>query len=105
MKKIYIPHLFYTVYICDKSKATGRVKKYLKDENMNACREISGSHASRIWIKMPIKPVEVPTLAHEIVHVLQHIAKERDIDFKDEEEHFAYLMQYILNEALNYEFM
>jgi hypothetical protein len=103
MKKIHIPHLSYTLYICDKKNAKGYAKEYLK--KMHACREIIDHKSSKIWIKIPIKPLEFPTLAHEVVHVLQHIAKEKDMVFEKEEEHFAYLMHYILNEVLGYEFI
>ena len=100
--KILIPHLGYTVYIKDKKLAKGLVKNYLV--KMEACRETINNNSSIIWIKLPIKPIDVPTLAHEVIHVLQHIAKEKDIDFIKEEEHFAYLMHFILNTTLGYEY-
>lgn len=99
--KIYIPHIHYFVFIKDVKKSKGEIKEFLK--NNVACREIVDNNSSIIWIKFPIKN-NVGSLAHEIIHVLQHISFVRGIDFIKEEEHFAYLMQFILNKATGYEF-
>jgi hypothetical protein len=103
--KILIPHLFYTIEVKDKKLAKGKVKRYLEEGDFYACYEAINKNNSKIWIKLPVKPTEVPTLVHEIIHCLQHLSRERDIDFKSEEEHFAYLTQYILNQILGYEFI
>lgn len=100
--KIYIPHIHYTLKVKDVSKAKSYVKELLKtkvacfhkEDNFNGC----------IYIKLPIKNFEVPLLAHEVIHCLQHICETRNIDFVDEKEHMAYLMSWILNEILGYRY-
>lgn len=104
MKKkiIFIPHLSYTIEVRDKAKATGAARKY--GEYMELFHEKVSSRLSIIHLhEKHLRPVNFPLLAHEVVHVLQHIAQIYDIDFKTEEEHFAYLMQFILNQILGYE--
>lgn len=44
-------------------------------------------------------------LAHELVHVLWYICHDRHMDFADEFEHMAYLMQYLMGQALGYEWV
>jgi hypothetical protein len=100
--KIKIPHIFYEVEILDIKKATGVGKEMLKS-NFVAITEYQ-NHKSIIYIKLPIKPVDVPTLCHELVHVLQNICRDNKISFENEEEHTAYIFQYVLNEILGYEF-
>ena len=43
------------------------------------------------------------TVAHEFVHVLQNICKDRYMNFDDEIEHMAYIMQYLMGRAFNLE--
>ena len=100
--KIKIPHLKYTVFILDKSKAVGITKEYLKTRN--ACAVRVNNTTATVFIKMPVKQLQFPLLVHELVHVLQYIARDRDMDFIQEQEHFAYIMHYILNQVLGYEF-
>lgn len=95
--KIYIPHLGYTV----------EIKKFKDDPrvpNAMAWSETLGPDKSAIYIHQPIKRVDTPLLAHELIHVLQWIAVARGIDFTQEQEHFAYLMQWVMNEVLGYEY-
>ena len=90
-KLIKIPHLAYTL------KIKQPIKGYVA-----AARRVSMTEG---WIHIvtPIKPVQYPVLAHEIVHILRYIAIDYKMDFANEEEHFAYLMQYIMNKILGYE--
>ena len=45
------------------------------------------------------------TVAHEFVHVLQNICKDRHMNFEDEIEHMAYIMQYLMGRAFNLEWL
>jgi len=97
MKTILIPHLHYKVFI----KKPTKEKPF---ENAVAWVESNGFYSCTLYINQPIKQKDIPTLAHELVHVLQFIALERNIDFKLEHEHFGYLMNYMMNIILGYEY-
>ena len=99
---IKIPHLEYTVYLKDVKQAKGQIAESLKLLQAGTTHESTKS--STIWIKLPITFMESPTLGHEIIHVLQNICRERNIDFILEEEHVAYLFHYIMNECLGYKY-
>lgn len=100
--KITIPHIFYTIEVKDTKNPPKDIKEFL-DKGFIACIA-KGKNRSRLYIKHPIRNSDIPTLCHELIHILQHICKERDILFTNEEEHCAYMFQYMLNEILGYEY-
>lgn len=97
MKRILIPHLAYTVNVKEpgKNKPITNAVAWVEWDSDNECS---------LYIKQPIKPYQVPTLAHELVHVLQHISEARGIHFASEREHLGYLMQWLMNEVLGYSY-
>ena len=42
------------------------------------------------------------TVAHELTHALQHICEVRHMDFLEEREHMAYIMQYAMGRILGW---
>ena len=88
--KIYIQHLAYTVLIKEPNKDSKFVA-YVHKDNKNQCT---------LFIKRPVNRIEAPTLAHEIVHILQYICEARNIDMIFEQEHMGYLMNFIMNEVM-----
>ena len=85
--KIYLPHLNYTVEV----KLFKTPPESL--ENALAYVQSNGQHSCSLYIGKTYKPAD---LAHELIHVLQFIALARNIDFKLEQEHFGYLMHYLM---------
>jgi hypothetical protein len=97
--KIYIPHLHYKINVSFKSK------KFLDNLGIQcACEHIKNGEVT-IHFKRKPKNTDFPSVAHEVMHVIQRIAHDRGIDMIKEEEHCAYLMHYILNKILGYEFI
>lgn len=95
--KIPLPHLGYSVYIEDITKYNGKGKDKTFLENAEMFVESLDDHSSIMWITYPVEKEDIPTIAHETVHVLNNICKARLMTFENEEEHMAYIMQYILN--------
>lgn len=93
MKKIAIPHLGYTVIHGIKKHNTFTM--YCEKINNNSCA---------IYYPKKLSTNDLSTLAHEVVHALQYIAEARHINMINEQEHVAYLMQYILNEILGFRY-
>ena len=93
-KKIKIQHLGYTVVVKQKDNSQ-KLEAWVIKDNPYQCT---------LYIKQPIKKHEIPTLAHELVHVLQYIAEARHIDMMQEMEHMGYLMSFLMNEILGYEY-
>lgn len=95
MKKIInLPHLTYQVYFY-----TGKdIPKNCSNEGSIAWT-VKGENSSAVCIREKID-AQPTLLAHEIMHVLQFLAHERNMDFLQEQEHFAYLMQFLLAEML-----
>lgn len=82
--KITIPHIGYTIH----------VKKFKENDRINnglAYVERTNQHSSTLYIPQ----CRNADLAHELVHVLQNICIDRNIDFITETEHMGYLMHYI----------
>lgn len=92
--KILIPHIGYTVCVKQKNKSQ-RFSAWVIKDSSNQCS---------LYIKQPIAENEIPTLAHELVHVLQYIAESRNIDMIQEQEHMGYLMGYLMQKILGYEY-
>lgn len=105
MKKVVISHIGYTIYLKDIRKPSKLVKDIMKDKSYNwrACCEKS-THSSTIYMILPVKTVNIPTLCHELIHVFQNICESKGIDFVQEKEHISYLYQYTLNELLGLEY-
>lgn len=101
-KSILIHHLNYTVEVKDISKAKGFIKEFL--ENYLACTEEVDRHKSIVWIKFPIVETEIPTLLHELLHVMQNICKWHNIDFEKEQEHIPYIYHYIMNQIFGFKY-
>ena len=94
--KIVIPHIAYTVYVKDIDKNPyGNSIAYAWKLDENSCE---------LFFKKNLKPKDAPTVAHELVHVLQYICEGRGIDFSSEREHMGYIMQYMMNEILGYDY-
>lgn len=66
--------------------------------------EKNSPHMSTIYMDTPIKRVDIPSLAHEVTHVLQYICESRGIEFEKEQEHMAYIMGYIMSKILGTEY-
>ena len=99
---VRIPHLGYKIVFRWGYKT---VISFLDENNMNACHIDYDKCTSEIWLReKPNLKNGFSSLAHEILHALQFIAEKRHIDMVKEKEHFAYLMQYILNEVLGYKY-
>lgn len=93
-KTVYLPHINYTV----------RFRPFKKPPP-----SIANAHA---WIRRDnncgctiyLPKNETPGgLAHELIHALCYICRDRCMDFDQEFEHMAYLMQYLMGKALRYE--
>ncbi len=93
MKKIYLPHINYTIEL--------KEAKNPPEEVPNAKNWVTsyGQKGCAMYIDKKPNPAD---LAHEVTHVLQFICLNRNIDFKLEQEHMGYLMQYIMGEILGY---
>jgi hypothetical protein len=94
--KIKIPHLGYTVHVKDIAKTPyGDAVSYVLRIDNKSCE---------VYLKKNLKRIDTPVVAHELVHVLQLICEPMNIDFDLEKEHMGYLMQYMMNEILEYDY-
>jgi hypothetical protein len=92
-KNIYLPHLNYTVRVRD-------IKTLKEDRgSAHACIIYDNKHGCTIYLPPKCLP---PAVAHEVTHVLYHICRERSMSFLNEEEHMAYIMQYVVGRILGY---
>lgn len=94
-KDIYIPHLNYTVRV--------REAKNAPEGLVNALAWVisEGQHECTLYLEKG-KP-HAGDVAHEIIHILQFICLNRNIDFKLEFEHMGYLMQWLLGQVMEWE--
>lgn len=91
--KLYIPHLNYLV----------NVKKVPAEKPVyNAVSWVQWVKDGEVdvYIKTPVTKTDSSLLAHELIHVLQNIAEDRNIDFLKEGEHMGYLMQWLHGEIM-----
>lgn len=95
-KKIYIPHLHYTVKVRQFKPLEDRktAKAYVLWIDTNSCELYMD-------FKKPLLPGNV---AHELIHVLQNISEDRGLHFARETEHFGYLMHYLMGEVMGYKY-
>lgn len=93
--KIYLPHINYTVTV-----------KQLKNppEELLHCQAYAESIDKNnciVYLDLK-KKINAGDLAHELVHVLQFICLNRNINFTLEQEHMAYIMHYLMGKILGY---
>lgn len=93
MKKIYIPHLNYTITI--------KEAKNPPEELFNAVNwvESQGQYGCTMYLDKKPHPGD---LSHELIHVLQFICLNRNMNFMTEHEHMGYLMHWLMGEILGY---
>lgn len=93
--KVYIPHLNYTVHKKTFKTAPPELpfaKAYVRKVDKNTCF---------IYVSEKIDP---PTLAHELIHVLQFIYEARSIDFIQEQESTGYLFGWLMGKMMGYSY-
>jgi hypothetical protein len=81
-KDILIPHLGFLV----------SVRPVPKGHNAYASTFI---YKDKCKVVLP-KGCPASAVAHELVHVLQELCKQRAIDFNEEGEHMGYIMQWLM---------
>lgn len=93
-KKIYLPHIHYTLHI----KQIGKLPEglsyayaYVKRNDKNSCT---------LYLDQKRKVIHAD-VAHELIHVMQFICLDRNIDFCTETEHMGYIMHYLLAQLTN----
>lgn len=91
---IFIPHLKYQI----------KVKQIPLPSKRPAGMESVGAYTTfyddqNCTIFLPKRP-PIRVIAHEVVHILRQMCIERNMDFTQESEHMAYVMQYILGKIL-----
>lgn len=94
---ISIPHLGYTVRVRDINRYKGE-----KPNKALAFVEPTGFNSCTIHLNL-LKVVTPGCLAHELIHVLQFMCIDRNMDFVRETEHMAYLIHYLMGVILGYE--
>lgn len=97
-KTIEIPHLGFTVYVKDLSELEGVEKKG------SGFTAQFGEDNAVIFLEDVKKNVKniayFPTIAHEVMHVIQMLCEKYQMKAENEMEHLAYLMHYILRKIL-----
>jgi hypothetical protein len=96
MGDVTLPHIAYTVRF--------RKLKRAPDSIPAAVAYIERDSSDRCTIYLSERGTPC-TVAHEIVHALQYICKDRYMDFTKECEHTAYMMQHLMGFVLNYEWV
>lgn len=87
---ITLPHLNYTLKV-------RRIKAAEIDESTKAYVERHDRHSCTLHLP---SPCAAPMAAHEVLHAIQFLFRDRHIDFLDETEHAAYIMQYALGRVM-----
>lgn len=98
--KIPIPHLGYWVLV----KISPKEFYGSQEKSIMFCEDTDRSNVTIFFRKKPTQS-EAGTVAHEVMHALQYIARNRNIKMEKELEHFGYLMQYIFNEIYNFKYL
>lgn len=86
-KTIRIPHLGFAVYIRPKPK-----------EWTSYASTLFSKDGYSVKLYLPDR-CTTSALAHELVHVLQALSRKYNMDFDNEDEHFAYIMQWLMEEV------
>jgi len=103
MKKVIpIPHIGYTVIVRTANKE--ELAMMLENGWYMYCERTDTSTSTIIMQDKKITDKNRHTLAHEALHALQNISKDRGINMTNEQEHFAYMLHYILNMANGYHY-
>jgi len=101
MKKkltIYLDHLFYKIEVDFNSK------DFLNQRGIECATEDVENGYIKLHFRSKPKDINFSSVAHEVLHCIQFIAKHRGIDITEEKEHCAYMMQYILNRILKLDY-
>lgn len=94
--KYQLPHLAFTLIV----KTQSDKKPLLMNKSqVRAYVSFDNSHQATIHCH---RSVSVFTMAHELMHVIQHICRTYFIDWENETEHTAYIMQYFLGLIFGY---
>lgn len=98
-KTVQIPHLRYKVQFMDMSKLKG------VDIKGSGFTCISGEDTTTVFIENigeSVKKIScMPTIAHEIMHVIQILCEKFGMDVESEQEHTAYLTHYLFESLIN----
>lgn len=94
--KYKLPHLAFTLVI----KTTSDKKPLLM--NMTEVRAYVSFDSEYQTTIHCHRSVSVFTIAHELMHVIQHICRAYHMDWESEIEHTAYIMQYFLGVVFGY---
>ena len=95
---IYLDYLFIRIEVSFKSR------NFLNERGIECAAEYIENGHIKLHFRNKPKFKDFPSVAHEVIHCLQWIAKDRNIDFTKEEEHFAYMMQFILNRIFGFSY-
>ena len=87
-KTIRLPHLGFAIFIRPRPKKWTAYASCLTSKDGYSC-----------LLYLP-KGATAPAVAHELMHVIQHIVKRFNMDIYEESEHTAYIMQYALQEIM-----
>jgi hypothetical protein len=92
-RSVQLPHINYTIRFRNHVKPDGTGVAWAERDDRWGCT---------IYLT---KRAKVTTLAHELVHALRYICEDRQMDFTNESEHMAYIMQYVMGQALDYAYV
>ena len=96
-KKIFIPHLKYTVYVKDLSELKGVEIKgsgyTCVFEDFSACIFLED-------VKNVCWKENIPIIAHEAMHVIQIICEKFGMKVENEQEHTAFLLMFLIEEII-----
>ena len=93
--KIKIEHLGYVIHF---------KKEKPPKEGLKACVIQEDANSSTIYFPLKLNLINSSILAHEVLHAIQFMCESRLIDMIKEREHVGYLMSYIMNKILGYEY-
>ncbi len=101
--EIKIPHLGYTVKVFDLSKLTMQNEMSVPMDILGSgYTVVSGEYECSIFIEdleNSKKMIDrIPTIAHECMHVVQILCEKFAMKVENEQEHTAYILQYLLEE-------
>lgn len=95
-KDIYLPHIHYTIRI--------RAYKTPPNEIGSALGWTDHNKSGTCTVYLPKRKPSPGDVAHELIHVLQYICVDRNMRFELEQEHFGYLMHYLMGQVLGYSY-
>lgn len=102
-QKIILNHIGYTITVLDIRNSKDDVRDLYLQGSTAIAKERDKMNGE-IYLKFPLKTADYATIGHEIIHILQYIARSRNMDFIGESEHFAYMFHYIFNEIRGYHY-